>query len=164
MYKEYDLELPWDKPGVTPEEALDFLGVRHTNPLHDGELEHLIAEGFPAKALDLLEKEIFLGKALLWEDLMEPIYSARVTKPDRLTHLESSRAYHVAFCWLRAFKLFKSEVSARTFLLKKHDLLFGMTALECILEGGSKRRRVIETLESLSESDWIEPHWHRHEY
>lgn len=150
---------PWKKPAeLTPEDALEFLGVKHSNPLRDGELEQLMSEGFPFECLNRLDEELFLGEPRIWWELQDDP-DTRQSKPNRLTKNESSRAFDLASSWLLAFHVFKSEVRARLFHISTHEHFCGRTAIQSVLMGGRRKKWVIYSLESLYDRDWIDHEW-----
>ena len=166
-HEEFDSFLPWcESRLITTEEVLDFLDIYHSHPLRNGELAHLIAEGFTYSTMYRLGKELYLYKdqeTLIWDDVIEPIRSKRVAKPNKLSSLESSRVFHLALCLLVARKVFMGEVRTRYFLLNKHGEFSGKTPLECIMEGRGTMRQVMELLESLPHWDLIPARYYRNE-
>lgn len=159
-YYNFDPNFRWNSPArVPPGDALHFLGIVPRYPPDCEEVEYLIQRGFSFKALDRLDSVIHLGEPLLWDDIIEPDFLRRLAEPDRLTALESARAYNLTLCWLLVLQAFRSDVSAREFMLKRNGLPPGMTAIECAVEGGQKRGHLMESLTYWAKHDWIEPNW-----
>ena len=138
-YYTFDPNFSWNSPArVTAGDALQLLGERFRDPIDTEEVEYLIEKGFSFDALHKLERVIHMGEPLLWDDLIKPNFSARLADPNRLSALESARAYNLALCWLLVLQAFRSDGRAQDFLLRNNDLPPEMTAIECTLEGGSK--------------------------
>lgn len=160
-YYNFDPNFRWNSPArVTPGDALHFLGIVPRYSADWEEVEHFIQRGFSFGALHRLDHVIHLGKPLLWDDIIERDFLTGLADPDRLTALESARAYNLTLYWLLVLQAFRSDVFAQQFMLKRNGLPPGMTAIQCALKGGQDRRLLMEALAYWAEYDWIEPTWY----
>jgi uncharacterized protein (DUF2384 family) len=148
---------------LSQEDALTFLGVPHTRPLEERQLATLIAKGFSFEAMERLDQVLFPDGPQVWKTLKDPTSPQNPFDSIKLSRQESSRALHIAICWLLAVKVFKAEDRARYFMITRSDLLFGQSPIEWIRDGRGQKSYVIHFLESLAELDRIAPHIYQNE-
>jgi putative toxin-antitoxin system antitoxin component (TIGR02293 family) len=125
---------------ITPENIASVMELE-TIPHSFSELDRLVAEGLPKKALKASVERIGLSleekKRLLYRIVPEATYKRR---RDRLTPEESERAERLARVYATAKYVWDSDEDARTFLHTSHPLLEGQTPLEISMtELGARR-------------------------
>jgi putative toxin-antitoxin system antitoxin component (TIGR02293 family) len=125
---------------ITPENIASVMELE-TIPHSFSELDRLVAEGLPKKALKASVERIGLNleekKRLLYRIVPEATYKRR---RDRLTPEESERTERLARVYATAEYVWDSDEDARTFLHTSHPLLEGQTPLEISMtELGARR-------------------------
>jgi putative toxin-antitoxin system antitoxin component (TIGR02293 family) len=125
---------------VTPENIASVMELE-TVPHSFSELDRLVAEGLPKKALKASVERIGLSleekKRLLYRIVPEATFKRR---RDRLSPEESERAERLARVYATAHYVWASDDEARTFLHTPHPMLDGRTPLEVSMtELGARR-------------------------
>lgn len=125
---------------VTPENIASVMDLEII-PHSFSELDQLVAEGLPKKALKASVERIGLTleekKQLLYRIVPEATYKRRRNK---LTAEESGRAERLARVYATAQYVWHSDEEARTFLHTPHPMLKGQTPLEVSMtELGARR-------------------------
>ncbi|MBL1264639.1 antitoxin Xre-like helix-turn-helix domain-containing protein [Methylomicrobium sp. RS1] len=125
---------------VTPENIASVMELE-TVPHSFSELDRLVAEGLPKKALKASVERIGLSleekKRLLYRIVPEATFKRR---RDRLSPEESERAERLARVYATAHYVWVSDDEARAFLHTSHPMLEGRTPLEVSMtELGARR-------------------------
>jgi putative toxin-antitoxin system antitoxin component (TIGR02293 family) len=125
---------------VTPENIASVMELE-TVPHSFSELDRLVSEGLPKKALKASVERIGLSleekKRLLYRIVPEATFKRR---RDRLSPEESERAERLARVYATAHYVWASDDEARTFLHTPHPMLDGRTPLEVSMtELGARR-------------------------
>jgi putative toxin-antitoxin system antitoxin component (TIGR02293 family) len=125
---------------VSPENIASVLDLE-VIPHSFAELDRMIAEGLPKKALKASVERICLTieekKRLLYEIVPEATYKRRRNK---LTAEESGRAERLARVYATAQYVWDSDDDARAFLHTPHPMLEGQTPLDVSMtELGARR-------------------------